>query len=439
MDELLTSLCSICHTSPPKYTCPACSASTCSVACVKRHKAWATCSGVRDPTAYTPLRRLQTPAGIDHDYNFLFRLETEKRRTEADILDSPARLIEPHSLHDAAPLVYTNLKKRRTASGAVVTKLVREEQTAPELAAAAAEAKKRLPAIRQGRTRKEVERLGVDVRFAPLGMSRSKENKTAWVGNKLGLVWTVEWLFLPDERKDGADDDDESRPDVEIQRVVCKAPSKLPLREVYQKAAAQRKRAKGVAGERKSASEAQPTDSEPEAKLYLHQPPSGTRLDKDRILVPVECASTLEELLPGQSIIEYPTIYVTRGTSGLPAGFGLGQLAPRPQVPQDIEGNGFEIAERGGAVMGNASPAGSSRPLIEEVEEGEVATANAFSGNVVPPKVGDRANLEFVEPPRALLALESLVGKALGGDSDTSSVLSSSSESESSSDSEEEG
>ncbi|MBR8638204.1 zinc finger HIT domain-containing protein, partial [Campylobacter coli] len=67
-DTLLTDLCSICHVSAPKYKFPRCDLRTCSLPCIKRHKARSDCSGVRDATAYVPRKKLATAAGVDHDY-----------------------------------------------------------------------------------------------------------------------------------------------------------------------------------------------------------------------------------------------------------------------------------------------------------------------------------------------------------------------------------
>ena len=60
---------------------------TCSLACSKRHKARAQCSGVRDPAAYVKKSELATPAAIDRDYNFLTAVERHLDRAEQDILE----------------------------------------------------------------------------------------------------------------------------------------------------------------------------------------------------------------------------------------------------------------------------------------------------------------------------------------------------------------
>lgn len=65
-----------------KYRCPGCSARTCSLPCYKRHQQWAQCNGKRDPTKYVKKSQLATPAGIDHDFNFLSGIERDLDRAE---------------------------------------------------------------------------------------------------------------------------------------------------------------------------------------------------------------------------------------------------------------------------------------------------------------------------------------------------------------------
>lgn len=72
------------HLQEPKYRCPRCATRTCSLPCNQRHKARADCSGVRDPTAFLKKTELQTPAGFDHDFNFISGVERQLGRKQAD-------------------------------------------------------------------------------------------------------------------------------------------------------------------------------------------------------------------------------------------------------------------------------------------------------------------------------------------------------------------
>ncbi|KAK8758939.1 box C/D snoRNA protein 1 isoform X1 [Amblyomma americanum] len=55
---------------PSKYCCPKCSARSCSLPCVKRHKKIGECDGIRDKTAYVPLDGF-TDLDLLSDYRFL--------------------------------------------------------------------------------------------------------------------------------------------------------------------------------------------------------------------------------------------------------------------------------------------------------------------------------------------------------------------------------
>jgi hypothetical protein len=70
-----------------KYQCPACAARTCSLPCYKRHQQRALCTGKRDPTKYVKKSQLATPAGIDHDFNFITRIERQLEKAEKDVND----------------------------------------------------------------------------------------------------------------------------------------------------------------------------------------------------------------------------------------------------------------------------------------------------------------------------------------------------------------
>ena len=49
-------MCEQCGAEESKYTCPGCQHRTCSLACVKQHKAASGCSGKRDRLAFVPLK-----------------------------------------------------------------------------------------------------------------------------------------------------------------------------------------------------------------------------------------------------------------------------------------------------------------------------------------------------------------------------------------------
>ncbi|EHY54122.1 hypothetical protein ABEF92_008265 [Exophiala dermatitidis] len=154
---LLTDLCAICHTDPIKYTCPRCGIHTCSLPCVKRHKAWAQCSGIRDPAAYKKRSDLATPSAVDQDFNFITSVERSLQRADELVSDKGIHL-------------------------------------APSGIARGSHGTKRKFDV-------EVEERGIRLIKAPQGLSRSKQNKSHWAGQHKCLMWTTEWLYFDGEKR----------------------------------------------------------------------------------------------------------------------------------------------------------------------------------------------------------------------------------------------
>ena len=123
------------HVHPHKYRCPRCSTLTCSLPCIKRHKQWAQCNGVRDPTKYMKRSDLATPKGIDHDYNYLTSIERELDHAE----------------------------KNATSRGFVLEEERRRSKQ---------------PLKGETQFNAALEKCGVVVAKAPKGMTRSKRNET---------------------------------------------------------------------------------------------------------------------------------------------------------------------------------------------------------------------------------------------------------------------
>jgi len=154
-DSLLTDLCAIwyrhhqdpsamrltshSHINAIKYTCPRCGVHTCSLPCVKRHKTWAQCSGVRDPAAYRRRAELATPASIDQDFNFITKVERSLQRADDEAAERGIDLTTPS---DARRHGHDSRQKFDA----------------------------------------EVERRGMTLIRAPRGLSRSKRNKSHWAG-----------------------------------------------------------------------------------------------------------------------------------------------------------------------------------------------------------------------------------------------------------------
>ncbi|KAF2869910.1 hypothetical protein BDV95DRAFT_90881 [Massariosphaeria phaeospora] len=146
---LLSHLCSICNTAQSKYRCPGCAAQTCSLPCYKRHQQWAQCSGKRDPTTYVKKSLLTTPAGIDHDFNFLTGIERTLERSEKAARESRLGRVSDSR---------ANQRKREVQAS-------------------------------------HYKDAAVTVIHAPKGLSRQRENKTHRSSHKnKQIIWTVEWI-----------------------------------------------------------------------------------------------------------------------------------------------------------------------------------------------------------------------------------------------------
>ncbi len=220
-DADLTTLCTICRAVPPRYRCPRCGATYCSLGCTRKHKEWASCSGLRDVTAFVPRSRLRTPAGIDHDFNFLRRLE-RYRELAGKLLVDEKRLLRPDDLrlpdsrfrrewrgdelrfvpHAPAPASSSGRGRGRGGGGrggrggrggfgrapphqrAAVGGADNDGENISKLAR---------------KTRRICREAGIEVLSVPVGLSRQRENTTTeWNKVRGHLNWQVEWLVYED-------------------------------------------------------------------------------------------------------------------------------------------------------------------------------------------------------------------------------------------------
>ncbi|KAH7397091.1 hypothetical protein BKA66DRAFT_566229 [Pyrenochaeta sp. MPI-SDFR-AT-0127] len=316
---LLSDLCSICNSNPSKYRCPGCAARTCSLPCYKRHQAWAQCSGQRDPTKFVKKSQLVTPAGIDHDFNFLAGIERNLEKAERVV-----GATDVGASSDAQP------KSRSQQAGIQYNRL---EQAA------------RVKIIR-----------------APKGLSRQKENKSHPSSTKKAknnIVWTVEWIdnakrrvltetsstfsiahahpfdqHKGKKRKLGTDtpvtttstdtqdaqatstDQDKSlqslEPDVNEQKREEHPPTRRRT-----SALAEEQIPATAKGEihladphppdaRNDGPSAQPVDSG-QYRFFLIKPRTSS---SRHVLIPLTPSHTLAESLHGRTVLEFPTIYV---------------------------------------------------------------------------------------------------------------------------------
>lgn len=148
------------YTEKPKYRCPRCKTQTCSLPCYKRHQQRASCNGQRDPAAYLKRSEWATPSGIDRDYNYLKSVERHVDRTGQDVRERG--ITSNHAGRGG---------ERGTAGNKKVSKAW----------------------VPGSALQKYLSDNDVRVEKAPTGMSRQKANLTR-VTNKGNVMWTVEWI-----------------------------------------------------------------------------------------------------------------------------------------------------------------------------------------------------------------------------------------------------
>ncbi|TDZ33704.1 putative box C/D snoRNA protein [Colletotrichum spinosum] len=235
-DPLLTSLCAICHIEVPKYKCPGCLIRTCSIACQKRHKVRSSCNGIRDPTAYLPPSKLKTPAGVDHDYNFLSGIERAVQRSEKEIVEE-RQILKPEDLR---PIEVRTVKWKTGKDGrkrrVLVTELLHGDGAGG--AGAKGDMLSSMPFKRR------LAKFGILLKRAPFGMARQKENSTN-VSKASGRInWQVEWRLLqaptPDaQRAEMEQQQQQQQPCKETattpksQRILAKTLDDVPLYKAF--------------------------------------------------------------------------------------------------------------------------------------------------------------------------------------------------------------
>ncbi|KAF1730003.1 putative box C/D snoRNA protein [Beauveria bassiana] len=392
-DPMLTSLCAICHIEVPKYKCPRCGLRSCSLACTKKHKAWSECSGARDPTTYLPPSRLRTPAGVDHDYNFLHGIERSLERAERVLVDE-RRLVQVEELR---PVTVQEVRWKTGRDGrkrrVLVTRLLREART------------RQFERSLAQRLRK----LNVEVICVPTGMTRQKENNTTLNRRTSRINWQVEWFVVDDGRVEATQGEAAS-----ATRFLSKVMDDVPLHEAYrtmldEQQAAKRRQAKkdGRATEdqtmyygRLPESRCWPSpatlqdpqtglwfgytgpsiDMWPEEKQHEYQfflgRPQTRRPDQRVTVSPLQVTDCFRNVLANTRVLEFPTIIVLRSGQMLPETYILG---PKDTLSPGVAGpQGSGSAKRkdrpagGGGDGGNGGDRAAKKRKGANEEEGEV-------------------------------------------------------------------
>ncbi|KAI3319078.1 hypothetical protein HD806DRAFT_509964 [Xylariaceae sp. AK1471] len=375
-DPLLTSLCTICHIQAPRYKCPRCGARTCSLSCVKKHKTWSSCNGERDATAFVQLDKLKTDAGIDHDYNFLTKIERSVERAERilredrDILPDEASRPPPHK----KSRLHKGQSRGRTAVDDGSRKFDRNVMN-------------------------RMRELGIHVSSVPYGMTRSKENKMSWNRRTKTINWQVEWVLFNTELSTAVGGQPQST------RILHKALDETPLHVAFTEALehyrlrqlSDRERAEEKRALRKQQAIGQgsqdPTTNTWQASPCLMQNhtdgswsvPIETNghhtarhkyrffflrqrkpIKGPKTLIPLKASENLASILPGQEIVEFPTIYALPVGASLDEGYIIEEI-PRKESSKKRMASPLVDYGLSGKI---------SAELANEEEDGEVMDLN---------------------------------------------------------------
>lgn len=399
-DPLLTALCSICHIEPPKYKCPRCNVRTCSLACVRKHKSWASCSGDRDPAAFIPRAKLCTDAGVDHDYNFIAGIERARERFEREVAEDGRALLSERDIHGPK-------------SGAEDTRFekVWYGDQLHHVPAQAGRSRSyrgrghgrpgndgRLPGVSDKHIRRRLRTQNIEVVAMPKGLQRQRQNKTAWNRRTNSINWQVEWLIFSTDIPDIPDTRTEGRP----LQILHKALDEKPLYQALagtldwyrggikraretldddldddpdgpprKKQRGSRRRHKPVKDEQPAVASGQDPDSaawppveytlqysltaewnqtsttsyvpktkmeqdEELSSLQFYLLEAGSLQNGSKQLIRLISKESLSEALSGRSVVEFPTIYVFDPTKTMPPGFAMASTERRQPAPEPV-------------------------------------------------------------------------------------------------------
>jgi hypothetical protein len=368
---------------------------------VRRHKAWSDCSGERDPAAFLPATTLRTAAGIDRDYNFLAGIERARRQGQKDVLGdedgkvalvTEAELKGPSNGEDARfeKIWYGDQLHHVPARGGPGARWRRGAKTEQRIDDG------RVLLDKQVRRRLRVH--DIQVRQMPRGMSRQRENKTAWNRRTNTVNWQVEWLVLGGT--DGLDVSIPRQDEAHVFRVLHKSLDETPIFQAFADSldwyragtkrahaendddessslAPPKKRRKGP-GKRGRACELDMAGQSPEWTTWppseyafqntitgawdLTSSTSSLPVGKaeqvaalvkwqfflskawplpvgDKELIPLSSTESLVSALRGRTVVEFPSIYILHPSMVLPQGYILASTERRQRQPEEISGD----------------------------------------------------------------------------------------------------
>ncbi|KAF9784221.1 hypothetical protein IL306_007950 [Fusarium sp. DS 682] len=320
--------------------------------------------------------KLRTPAGVDHDYNFLHGIERSVERAEKLLVEDRGIVQE----EELRPLTVQEVKWKPGKDGrkrkVLVTRVLREAKS------------RTFERFLAARLRK----LNITIVCAPMGMARQKENHTTLNRRTNRINWQVEWMVL--EIVSGAEP--------KKLRMLSKVMDDMPLYEAYHTTLEEEQKEKGQHTKKtpRTGSDGQVQDfansSWSSGSFALQDPFTGawtnhhdtepgqwpsenlearkkkfqfflakfrTPSDKPSVVTKLDPEDCLREVLRDTRVLEFPTIWVLKQDQTLPETFTLG---PKDKAPQESNKRKNPPGKKG------PGKPNKRRNRGKDIEEGEV-------------------------------------------------------------------
>lgn len=368
-----------------------------------------------------PIEKLRTPAGIDHDYNFISAIDRAKQRAERDIVEE-LKLMREDELHpkDEDKAFY---------------KIWRGDQlyhVVGKRPAAAIDSFDK-------HVRRRLKEMDIEAKGMPKGMARQKENSTTFNRRNKCINWQVEWFVYGAE---GLFDQQPQQPQGPT-RILCKGLDNKPLNQLLDrsiewhrgqldyklrrqqeesvmaqedgedqkpappnKRPTKRKRLHEFSHQKTQdpttgawpannlllqysltgqwnqwatycatsipLTEAERAERYAGWRFYLHQTGKPVPGGK-KALIPIGSRETLAQVLRGRTVVEFPTVYVfPSGLKGLPEGFVEGSAERRGRKRKIDETDSSESESSSEDSDSGSGSSSSSSSDEDEKEDGEV-------------------------------------------------------------------
>lgn len=340
-----------------------------------------------------PASKLKTPAGVDHDYNFLSAIERERDRNHREIVEDRGLFSEKQLREIDEPkrwrrmwfgeeVRFVSTDRLRNAPRGFGSDGEGNDSSDNEGTAAGFGAGKKASALVR-KVRQRLNEANVEVVHMPMGMVRQRENTTAW-NRKAGIInWCVEWIIYQDDEalatntttrirqkalettplyralgtslawytRGQEKDEQEDEEDEELLSAYARKRRNTLIKEVKEE---NRRSAMQDSHSETWLATPYPTQNPYTATWSLDRAPSITSwlpdeaieakrdhkffllkpltpAGKPKELIPLESDETLEHALRGRVVLEFPTVYVLPmgGEARLPEGFVLGPTERR--------------------------------------------------------------------------------------------------------------